>query len=68
MKGVQHNFEMIWYHFKIIFNSFLVAFRSGFGFHSILLRIIEEWKKAVYSYKYLLSVLVDITEKLRLGR
>jgi hypothetical protein len=40
-------------HFLNIFNNFLAAFRSGYGCQSTLLRILEDWKKALDNDEYL---------------
>ena len=45
-------------HFKNIFNKFLAAFRSGYGCQSTLLRILEDWKKALDNDKYLAAILM----------
>jgi hypothetical protein len=37
------------------FNPLLSAFRSGFGCQTILLRIIEDWKKALDEFVYLFN-------------
>ena len=39
-------------YFDDIFHPFLAAFRSGFGCQSTLLRITEDWKKAIDENKY----------------
>ena len=45
------------YHFENLFNPLLAAFRSGYGCQSTLLRILEDWKKALDSDKYLAAIL-----------
>lgn len=49
-------------HFENLFNPFLAAFRSGFGCQSTLLRILEDWKKALDSDKYLAAILMDLSK------
>ena len=49
-------------HFENLFNPFLAAFRSGFGCQSTLLRILEDWKKALDSDKYLATILMDLSK------
>jgi hypothetical protein len=44
-------------HFKNLFNPFLAAFRSGYGCQSTLLGILEDWKKALDSDKYLAAAI-----------
>jgi hypothetical protein len=39
------------------FNSLLSAFRSGFGCQTVLLRIIEDWKKALDDNKFIAAIL-----------
>jgi hypothetical protein len=41
------------------FNSLLSAFRSGFGCQTVLLRIIEDWKKALDDNKFIAAILMD---------
>ena len=43
------------------FNS-LAAFRSGYGCQSTLLRIIEDWKKALDANKYVGAILMDLSK------
>ena len=49
-------------HFENIFNQFLAAFRSGYGCQSTLLRVLEDWKKALDSDKYLAAILMDLSK------
>ena len=49
-------------HFDKIFNPFLAAFRSGFGCQSTLLRVIEDWKKALDNSEYLAAILMDLSK------
>jgi hypothetical protein len=41
------------------FNPLLSAFRSGFGCQTALLRIIEDWKKALDDNKFIAAILMD---------
>jgi hypothetical protein len=43
-------------HFENLFNPLLAAFRSGYGCQSTLLRILEDWKNALDSDKYLAAI------------
>jgi hypothetical protein len=44
------------------FNPLLSAFRSGFGCQKALLRIIEDWKKAIDCNQYTAAVLMDLSK------
>jgi hypothetical protein len=45
------------------FNPLLSAFRSGFGCQTALLRIIEDWKKALDDNKFIAAILMDLIRK-----
>ena len=45
-----------------IFNPFLAAFREGFGCQSTLLRLLEDWRKALDDQKYAASMLMDLSK------
>ena len=49
-------------YFDKIFNPFLAAFRSRFGCQSTLLRVIEDWKKAIDKNEYLAAILMDLSK------
>ena len=40
----------------------MAAFRSGFGYQSTLLRVIEDWKKALNKNEYLAAILMDLSK------
>ena len=44
------------------FNPLLSAFRSGFGCQTALLRIIEDWKKALDDNKFIAAILMDLSK------
>ena len=44
------------------FNPLLSAFRSGFGCQTALLRIIEDWKKALDENKFIAAILMDLSK------
>lgn len=44
------------------FNTYLSAFRSGYGTQSTLLKIIEDWKKALDENKYVAAILMDLSK------
>jgi hypothetical protein len=48
--------------FKIVFNPFLAAFRSGFGCQSNLSRVIEDWKQALDKNEYTATILMDLSK------
>jgi hypothetical protein len=50
--------------FQNLFNPLLAAFRSGCGRQSTLLRILEDWKKALDSDTYLAAILMDLSKVL----
>jgi hypothetical protein len=43
------------------FNPFLSAFRSGYGCQTALLKIIEDWKKALDDNKFVAAILMDLS-------
>ena len=49
-------------YFNDIFNPFLAAFRKGFGCQSTLLRLLEDWRKALDVYKSAAAVLMDLSK------
>jgi len=44
------------------FNTYLSAFRPGYGCQTTLLKIIEDWKRALDENKYVASVLMDLSK------
>ena len=44
------------------FNTYLSAFRPGYGCQSTLLRIIEDWKQALDENKYVAAILMDLSK------
>ena len=54
-----NNFHII---LKIYFILFSSAFRPGFGCNTALLKIIEEWKKAIDCNQYTAAVLMDLSK------
>jgi hypothetical protein len=44
------------------FNPLLSTFRSGFGCQTALLRIIEDWKKALDDNKFIAAILMDLSK------
>jgi hypothetical protein len=53
--------QLVKYFDKIV-NPFLAAFRCGFGCQSTLLRVIEDWKKALDKNEYLAAILMDLSK------
>ena len=49
-------------YFDDIFNPFLAAFRKGFGCQSTLLRLLEDWKKALDNHESAAAVLMDLSK------
>ena len=48
--------------FESHFNSYLSAFRSGYGTQSTLLKIIEDWKKALDENNFVCAILMDLSK------
>ena len=48
-------------YFNDIFYPFLIAFRNGFGCQSTLLRLLEDWRKALDNHKSADAVLMDLS-------
>jgi len=44
------------------FNTFLSAFRPGYGCQSTLLKITEDWKKSLDENKYVAAILMDLSK------
>ena len=49
-------------HINTISNPFLAAFRAGYGCQTTLLRVIEDWKKALDENKYIAAILMDLSK------
>ncbi|XP_060075891.1 uncharacterized protein LOC132555559 [Ylistrum balloti] len=49
-------------YFSNIFNSFLAAFRPGFGCQSTLMRLAEDWRKALDNQEYVAAILMDLSK------
>ena len=47
-------------HFENLFNPFLGAFRQGKGCQSTLLRLVEDWHRALDSNEYVAAILMDL--------
>ena len=39
-------------HFCNIFNTYLAAFRKGFGWQTTLLRLFDDWKRELDNHRY----------------
>ena len=48
-------------HFENFFNPFIGAFRQGMGCPSTLLRLVEDWRRAVDSNEYVAAILMDLS-------
>jgi hypothetical protein len=48
--------------FDKVFHPFLSAFRSGYGCQIALLKIIEDWKKALDENKFVAAILMDLSK------
>ena len=49
-------------YFDNIFNPYLSAFRPGYDCNTALLKVIEDWKKAVDNNLYVAAVLMDLSK------
>ena len=49
-------------HFETMFNPFLGAFRPGMGCQSTLLRLVEDWRRALDNDKYVSAILLDLSK------
>ena len=49
-------------YFETIFSPLLAAFRRGFGCQTTLLRLIEDWKKALDDHKCVAAILMDLSK------
>ena len=49
-------------YFENIFNPFLAAFRPTFGCQTTLLRLVEDWKKALDDNLYVGAILMDLSK------
>jgi hypothetical protein len=48
--------------FEHIFSPFLAAFRKGYGCQTTLLRILEDWRRAVDNHKCVGAILMDLSK------
>ena len=48
--------------FDKVFHPSLSAFRSGYGCQTALLKIIEDWKKALDENKFVAAILMDLSK------
>ena len=55
-------FDQLSSFFENHFHPFLSAFRSGHGCQTALLKIIEDWKKALDDNKFVAAILMDISK------
>ena len=44
------------------FNDYLSAFRPGYGCQTVLLKVLEDWKRALDENKYLAAILMDLSK------
>ena len=49
-------------HLNSSFNPFLAAFRKGFGCQSTLLRLLEDWRKALDNNECVAAILMDLSK------
>jgi hypothetical protein len=55
-------FDQLSSFFENHFRPFLSAFRSGHGCQTALLKIIEDWKKALDDNKFVAAILMDLSK------
>ena len=49
-------------YFKAVFSPFLAAFRKGFGCQTTLLRLLEDWKRALDNHECVAAILMDLSK------
>ena len=49
-------------YFEAVFNPFLAAFRKGFGCQITLLRLLEDWKRALDNHECVAAILMDLSK------
>ncbi|MCW4342517.1 MAG: reverse transcriptase family protein [Candidatus Thiodiazotropha endolucinida] len=49
-------------HFEYLFNPYLAAFRKGFGCQSTLLRLLEDWRRALDGHECAAAILMDLSK------
>ena len=49
-------------HFETIFNTYLAAFRKGYGCQTTLLRLLEDWKRDLDNHRYVGAILMDLSK------
>ena len=55
-------FDQLSDHFSNIFNTYLAAFRKGFGCQTTLLRLLEDWKRELDNHRYVGAILMDLSK------
>ena len=55
-------FDQLSDHFSNIFNTYLAAFRKGFGCQTTLLRLLEDWKRGLDNHRYVGAILMDLSK------
>ena len=49
-------------HFNNILHPYMAAFRKGYGCRSTLLRLLEDWRKALDSHQHAAAILMDLSK------
>ena len=49
-------------YFEAVFNPFLASFRKGFGCQTTLLRLLEDWKRALDNHECVAAILMDLSK------
>ena len=49
-------------YFEVVFNHFLADFRKGFGCQTTLLRLLEDWKRALDNHECVAAILMDLSK------
>ena len=52
-------FDQLSDHFSNILNTYLAAFRKGFGCQTTLLRLLEDWKRELDNHRYVGAILIQ---------
>ena len=55
-------FDQLSDHFSNISNTYLAAFRKGFGCQTTLLRLLADWKRELDYHRYVGAILMDLSK------
>ena len=55
-------FDQLSDHLSNSYNTYLAAFRKGFGCQTTLLRLSEDWKRELDNHRYVGAILMDLSK------